>query len=195
MSKVCGECRYIDLCDIVDGKALCTEKKERRFANSLEAESCSRFWKKWIYDTETANAIKAADEYTKPSCFITTAIVDILGFADDCEALEILRWFREDVLQVLPEYRDILMKYDTVGPILASSLAHDENRVSIARTLYKVFIKGCVNYIQIGDFDRAIVLYKDMVESLINKYMPGVFVPEEFKKHYDQSSGGHGYMK
>ncbi len=198
MSKVCAECEHLNLSDIVDGQAWCKEKNERRFANSEVAEECSVISKKWIYDTETANAIKAAEEYQKGTlvgCFITTAIVTILGLDDDCEELDVLRWFRDDVLQVLPEYREILMRYDTVGPIIARALEHDEDKMSISIALYKVFIRGCVNYIQKGDFDKAVVLYKEMVEALIRKYMPMEFVPDSFKSHYDQTSGGHGYIK
>ena len=52
-------------------------------------------------------------------CYITTMICDVLGKEDTCEALEVLRSFRNDVLQKDEKYAPILYEYDVVGPKIA----------------------------------------------------------------------------
>lgn len=198
--KQCGECRYLDPDDIKDGKAFCKEKNERRFANDYCAENCDGFFRLGWGDTSRGKAaIAAADEYIKehkPECFITTAIVNILGLSDDCEELNTLRIFRKEVLQKDTRYRELLLRYDTVGPVLARALAHDENSVQVAVDLYNIYIKGCVGYIKRGQIDNAVTLYVEMVERMVAKYMiRAEFVSDTVREMYVQDNGGHGVLK
>lgn len=217
MKKVCAECRYLNIHDIKDGQAYCVEKCERRFANDIYADDCSRFFGiKWGYESDSKEAIKAAEKYqkeyigpnkesvevhlenkngvTNAGCFITTALVNILGFDDDCEELGILRIFRKEFLQKLPEYRGILLKYDLYGPILAKALENDENSLDVAMDLYITFIKGCVTFIRKRQFERALELYMMMTNRLIGVYAPNVFTSQDMIDKYDQEKGGHGYI-
>lgn len=199
--KQCGECRKLDTCDIQDGRAFCKEKKERRFACDYYAEECSEFFRVGWGDTSAAKeAIRRAEEYKKEhesgSCFITTAVVHILKKTDDCQELTVLRKFRKEVLQKDEQYRDILLRYDTVGPVLARALANDENRLQVAIDLYNIYIRGCVQYIESGDIANAVVFYKEMVENMMLKYMTfSEFIPLKARENYAQDAGGHGAIK
>lgn len=205
MTKLCGECRYLDSEDLLNGRAYCTEKCERRFADSDEAEKCSKFFGVSWGDTYRAKeVIRAAERYRKENestyratgCFITTAVVNILGLADNCEELMILRKFRAQILQNNPEYKNILLKYDTIGPVISRALIHDDNREQVAIDLYRIYIKGCISYIKNNYIDLAINLYTEMTENLVQKYMTmSPTIPDKVVDNYDINSGGHGSIK
>lgn len=217
MKKVCGDCRYLDICDKENGKAYCTELRERHFANDIFADDCKRFFSiRWGDESKSKKAIKEAEEFqrkyigpdqesverhlenqngvTNSGCFITTALVGILGFDDDCEELGILRIFREHYLQKQQEYRDLLFDYDVCGPILAKALEIDPDSVEVAIDLYTTYIKGCILYIKKGLFDRALEMYVNMTQSLIRRYGPNLYVGENLLASYDHKNGGHGYI-
>ena len=165
------------------------------------AETCDNFFRVgWGYRSEAMEAIADADRYVKEHtnsgpCFITTAIVHILGMDDTCEELQTLRVFRKNILQKDDKYRDLLLRYDAMGPVLARALACDEDRVQIAIDLFQIYIKGCVRYLKAGRVDDAIVLYTEMVERMISKYMlRREFIPEVARDSYVQDSGGHGVL-
>lgn len=199
--KQCGECQYLKTSIVVDGQCPCVEKDEYRFANDYYAETCDSFFRVgWGYRSEAMKAIADADRYVKEHtnsgpCFITTAIVHILGMGDTCEELQTLRVFRKNILQKDDKYRDLLLRYDAVGPVLARALACDEDRVQIAIDLFQIYIKGCVRYLKAGRVDDAIVLYTEMVERMISKYMlRREFIPEVARDSYVQDCGGHGIL-
>lgn len=204
--KQCGECKHLITSIVVDGMCPCEEKDdEKHFANDYYAENCDLFSRVgWGYTSDAKEAIARADKYVKentqvfkPSgCFITTAIVNILGMKDDCDALQTLRSFRGNILQKNAQYRDLLLRYDTVGPVLARGLIDDENSIQVALDLYNIYIKGCVGYIKRGNIEYAVSLYTEMVERMISRYMiTREVVPETIKEKYVQDGGGHGEFK
>lgn len=200
MARDCADCRYLDIYDKQDGQCFCKELEERRFANSDYAERCRKFFKiQWGYESEARKAREEAEKYQKEhqdrtysGCFITTAVVGMLGLPDDCKELETLRKFRREVLQPNPEHAGVLLKYDTVGPIVALGMMHDENGMQMAIDIYNIFIRGCVKYIENGEVSNAVALYSEMTEALIRQYVMRSIIPEGMEESYDQMSGGHG---
>jgi len=90
----------------------------------------------------------------------------------------------------------LLLRYDTVGPVLARGLIDDENSIQVALDLYNIYIKGCVGYIKRGNIEYAVSLYTEMVERMISRYMiTREVVPETIKEKYVQDGGGHGEFK
>ena len=63
------------------------------------------------------------------NCYITTLVCNRLGKEDNCEELETLRKFRNDVLQEDEKYASILFEYDTVGPQIAKELCTEDQTI------------------------------------------------------------------
>ncbi len=200
MGKVCGDCRHfqIDNVDETTGISMCEKCSDQVFADNPKADACRDFSERRYDISKAERAIKKAHEYreankgyTSVGCFITTAVVEILGMKDDSPILESLRFMRGNHMQDNPEYRDLLMLYDVVGPVLAKAIKADENSRSVAEDIF-TYLKKATKFIALDCFDEAIQLYRDMTEALMNKYDVKYCIGDEAQKNYDQKSGGHG---
>ncbi len=130
------------------------------------------------------------------SCFITTVVCHILGYDDDCFALESLRSLRDNFMQPNEECKEDLFAYDTVGPQIAKILCDDYNETkdtSVAQALYLNFILPASIEASQEKPNNAITIYKKMTNMLQETY--NIKTNEELLKEYDQSKGGHGYVK
>lgn len=203
MAKACGYCVYMDLNVMKDGKYQCERDKVFRFATSSDAQSCYKYCERFRRDMDRAEeAIKNSKRYQEANksyeavgCYITTVVVNILGESDTIELLMTLRKFRKEVLQVDPKYRDILFKYDALGPVLARAIVASKDRVSLAMDIYNIYLKGCKRYIEKGEYDKAVELYKELTNSLIERFIGMKAVGSKVYESYDQQSGGHGAIK
>ncbi len=138
---------------------------------------------------------EASKEYTAVGCYITTVVVNILGMEDDCDLLMTLRKFRKEVLHPNPLYKDILLKYDALGPALAKAIAASKNCLSLAEDLYNIYLKGCAKYIKAGQTEKAIALYSKMTNCLISTFIDIQAIGEEVIENYDQENGGRGAIR
>lgn len=206
MSKrMCGECRYLIVNRKKDGMCWCEDLKKWMNADSEEADDCRRFFSRpWGTESIGKEAIKEAKAYRREhrpyrsigfDFYITTAIFRLLGLSLESEQYKKLVSFRHNYLQKHPEYRDMLLRYDTIGPVLASAMENDENAQQLAIDLYKIYIIGSISYIDDGDLEKAFILYNEMVECLARQYGVLPFIPDEVKKRYDQEDGGKGSIK
>ena len=135
------------------------------------------------------------DNYESVGCFITTVVVHILGMNDDNVVLQVLRNFRSEFLQTNPEYNELLLKYDAVGPLIARSIAHDKNNAyEVALDLYRVYIQGAYDYIRRGHPQKALILYKEMTENLMKHYQISYFIPDGMESKINEQESGHGRL-
>lgn len=108
---------------------------------------------------------------TKPNdCYITTAIVNILGYEDNCDTLEKLRDFRDNYMKHQEYCLPLLEDYDVVGPLISEELLKDENKVKQAKRLLNGFIKEALDAIKDREYDSAVDLYVNMTEFLMDWY-------------------------
>lgn len=103
-------------------------------------------------------------------CYITTAVVDVLGYEDDCEVLETLRAFRDNYMKKEEKYLPLLEDYNTVGRIISHKLEKDENKEKIANMMYNIFIKSSIDAIKDREYSCAIGIYENMVYFLMDYY-------------------------
>lgn len=104
--------------------------------------------------------------YTPSGCYITTIVCEILGYEDNCELLCILRNFRDNVLKADPQYLQLLVEYDQIGPLIANYLRKEKNNITHALMLMNYFLIPCVNAIKNNNIDEAVTIYKNMVNQL-----------------------------
>ena len=200
--RQCAYCVYLDPTKINEGKYKCEKDRNWHFANSEEAENCYRYcerFRKDMYLGDQCIRMSAAwQEKHKPTtysgCYITTAVVEILGLPDDTYELEVLREFRKNYLQKNEEYHSLLFEYDVKGPVIAEALRISPDREKIALDLYNIYIKGTVAYIKLEDYASAIDLYVEMTNNLAKKYLQSFAVGDKIKENYDIDNGGHGKL-
>ena len=164
-----------DINDTVDG--YCNFKKMRR----SPSDSCSYHFERGAYHS---------------SCFITTVVCKILGYDDNCFALESLRGLRDDFMQPNEKYKEDLFEYDTVGPQIATILGNDYKETkddTVARNLYLTYILPASIEAKQDKPNNAITIYKRMTNMLKETY--NIKSNEELLKEYDQSKGGHGHLR
>ncbi len=208
MDKIGAYCVYINLKKQQGSKCQCTHptyggKWSDKYCSPVsycdkwcgrchwdEIDESNEFMKNYKGDKQENSS------YTSVGCYITTIVVNILGFADNCEELNTLRWFRQEIMAKDEHYRDLLMQYDILGPNLAHVISTLPNAYEIAVDLYKIYIRGCINYIKSEQFDYAVLLYSEMMQRLIANYMLSTpTIGAEAQKNYNQEAGGHGAFR
>lgn len=146
-------------------------------------------------DSPACSHYELRDSYSS-SCFITTVVCHILGYDDDCFALESLRSLRDDFMQPNEECKKDLFEYDTVGPQIAKILTDDfintEDK-TVAQALYLNYILPASIEASQDKPNNAITIYKKMTNMLKETY--NIKTKEELLQEYDQSKGGHGDFK
>lgn len=103
-------------------------------------------------------------------CWITTAICEQLGLPDDCEALRVLRWFRDVHMSnpdfpernaLVTQYYDLAPKYTPVLEAMSES-----SRIAKYEFLNTEFLQPAVKNIIAGEYTTALSLYTNMVKSV-----------------------------
>ena len=143
------------------------------------------------YPDESICTYYRSRDYIGSSCYITTVVCGVLGFADNCEVMETLRTFRKDVLQKDKKYESVLYEYDTVGPEIASKLATEDRGVVVG--IFSSFLKPITNLIKAGHQDEAVEKYELMTNSLKEYYAIECY--NTITEDYDYTVGGHGVKK
>lgn len=133
---------------------------------------------------------------TSSGCYITTIICDVLGYDDDCNVLNILRTFRNDVMQKDSRYMYLLLEYDVLGPSIASFIKKEyetTNDKELWIKFYNFYLLPTASYISSGEYNNAIDRYKEMVEALKEYF--GLVDSKLSAENYDYTIGGHGKIK
>jgi len=105
------------------------------------------------------------------TCFLTTAICDIFGFADDCYGLNILRNFRDTVLVKDVRYHSLLAEYEIIGPIISSKMYTDKHRDEVAGYYFENYLYDIIiNLSTKKDYNEAVNKYVMMVNDMKRMY-------------------------
>ena len=103
-------------------------------------------------------------------CYITTAVCDNQGKADDCYELNLLRDYRDNILAKEEGGEDIISEYYNVAPTIVKRINRSENPSLVYESLYNNYILSCVKDIEKKNFESCKETYTSMVEELKSKY-------------------------
>lgn len=112
----------------------------------------------------------AAPGYEFKGYYITTVVLDICDYKENCEISELIKQLRNEYMEQYPEYNEILNEYDIVGPKIAECLRNENDNVAIGLNLIQKFIMPTAIYVKSGFYDEAIRIYQTMVDYLKIKY-------------------------
>ena len=125
------------------------------------------------------------------ACYVATEVCNELGKEKTTNTLNTLKRLRYSILEKDKKYDELLKTYDTIGPILASNLAHENNKSQIVLNLYNLCIEKVSKLINQNRKDEAIDLYKDMINLLVQGY--GI-TDEYIKNDMNEQKRGHGQL-
>ena len=191
----CSECTYLKPNDPdLYGKYWCEKKLERV---SAYQEECSRFCRAY---SRSSNASKSYEDFSNnnsgsPGCYLTTMLCEILKLSDNNPFLNTIRNFRNDVLQKDEKYKQILVEYDLVGPMIANNLNNDPLRYQIAANMFFKYIKPITKLIKENKNQEAIISYTEMTNNLKSFYNINKTINVNYINNADIKESGHGVYR
>lgn len=99
-------------------------------------------------------------------CYITTAAVDHMKLKDDGAHLQVLRWYRDNVLAKAPDGRKQISEYKKIAPKIVSSLNKRKDAPEIYKALFTSYIDPAAQAVVKGDYADADNLYSSMVKQV-----------------------------
>jgi hypothetical protein len=105
-------------------------------------------------------------------CYLTTACVTQRGLPDDCEELQLLRAFRDEVIAPLPVGPDLIKCYYSQAPGIVEAIDGHAERHAIYDQIYEI-IGFCVDAIKGGHEAVALAAYCEMVIGLERAFQSG----------------------
>lgn len=104
-------------------------------------------------------------------CYITTAVCESQGKADDCYELTLLRNYRDEYLLSTPEGEALVKEYYNIAPTIVNRIAHSETPGKIYEEIWQNYLLPCVNLIEEGKPEVCRKQYMAMVYELKGRYM------------------------
>lgn len=103
------------------------------------------------------------DDHSGGGCYLTTAMCDVLGKADNCFELDTLRAFRSNYMRRTTEGQQLLREYDLISPPIAEKLLISKSKNLIAEKMLNDYINPAIELIEKGENLLAVEKYKEMV--------------------------------
>lgn len=104
-------------------------------------------------------------------CYITTAVCQSLGKADDCYELTMLREYRDTYLLGTPEGKTLVNEYYDIAPTIVKRIDKEQTAKEIYSNIWKNYINPCIHLIECDKKEECKELYTDMVRTLETKYL------------------------
>ena len=96
-------------------------------------------------------------------CFLTTAVCEYLGKADDCEELTTLRAYRDNWLAKQPGGKELIEEYYRIAPGIVRAMKESKDYGAICEELLARYIRPCLALIAEGENEECKRLYMEMV--------------------------------
>lgn len=162
MAEICGNCLMLDWSnkEKYSSKDKYWCKEQRRYV-----ESTDRSCRYYSYD-KSSNKNNSNSGYTSTGCSFSTIVRDILGYADNCELLNLLREFRENILKQNLQFLPILLEYDQISPLINEKIKVDENNYKFSLEFVQKFLSPFAIEFKNGNTENALLIYQNMFSYL-----------------------------
>lgn len=114
---------------------------------------------------------KIESGFQKKLCYITTAVCESQGKADDCYELTLLRDYRDRYLLSTPEGEALVKEYYNIAPTIVSRIARSEAPGQVYKEIWKNYLAPCIGMIEEGKQEECRERYMAMVYDLKGRYM------------------------
>lgn len=129
----------------------------------------------WKKEFPKSNLQAADYEYIEKGfhrkyCYITTAVCETFGKADDCYELTALRDYRDHYLASLPNGNALIQEYYDVAPTIVKHISQLENAAEIYHSIWETYLNPCLSMIEHQEMEQCRELYQEMVYTLRDTY-------------------------
>ena len=104
-------------------------------------------------------------------CYITTAAVDHIGLADDCDQLNILRMYRDQLAEEDQEFRKVVLEYYKTAPMIVEKISNSPDKDEILEAIYTDMVIPVIKLLQSGEVEAAKKHYINKYNELKSKYI------------------------
>lgn len=104
-------------------------------------------------------------------CFITTAVCESFGKADDCYELTAFRNFRDNWLMNQSEGKNLIAEYYEVAPKIVEKINSLANSAEIYKNIWRDYLSACLKFIESGNNLNCKKIYVEMVNTLKDKFL------------------------
>ena len=111
------------------------------------------------------------DERPSKGCFITTAVCESFGKADDCYELTAFRNFRDKWLALQTDGKILIDEYYEVAPKIVAKINSLSNSAEVYKNIWSEYLQSCLKAIEVGDNSKCKKIYVAMVNSLKEKFL------------------------
>lgn len=118
---------------------------------------------------ESKSSTQPLKEYE--DCYITTAMCRDTGKLDNCEELQTLRHYRDEIMLKEKAGQKLVDEYYLKAPKIVSKINQEKNHKEIYTNLRELYIEPAAQAARLGQNEKALVLYKSMVEMLEKTYL------------------------
>lgn len=136
------------------------------------------------YSSETSySASSYSSSSSSSGCFITTAACEALHKGDSCDELNLLRKFRDEHISDSTDGEKLIIEYYRIGPDIVDKINSSPNPKKVYSEMWKKYIKPSYDEINNQNWEKAKVIYINMVKELCQCY--GVAVKNDIAEKYD----------
>ena len=137
---------------------------------------CKEMTKEWLQKADNLGHPKAGaalykHEHESDLCFITTAVCDSFGKADDCYELTAFRNFRDKWLALQADGKNLIAEYYEVAPKIVEKINSLTNSAEIYKNIWSDYLSACLKSIEVGDNLNCKKIYVEMVNALKDKFL------------------------
>ena len=109
------------------------------------------------------------EEEQAKNCIFTTILCRNANLPKDNYILKNIYNFRKNILEQDEQYKELLIIHDRISPIISNTIRHTYNS-EFLEFIYLNFLIPINKNITINEVERAITIYKRMLELLIVNY-------------------------
>ena len=104
-------------------------------------------------------------------CYITTATVEHIGLADDCEELNMLRMYRDKLVEDDPEFKEVVLEYYKIAPQIVEKISSSPDKDDALNGIYLDMVLPVFNLLRNGQVEEAKEHYIKAYNDLKEKYI------------------------
>lgn len=104
----------------------------------------------------------AVGGFVSNHCFISEAVYSS-GGQDNAEELQVLRWFRDNVMLSTPQGQQMVQEYEQMAPMVVQAVASRPDAMQIFQQIKSEFLDQAVQAIKSGNFKAALEIYSQMI--------------------------------
>lgn len=117
-------------------------------------------------NTKTNTVVQTAPGKGPLGCYVTTAVCEEFNLPDDCEELQVLRKWRDEVLAKTQGGLFLIQHYYETAPKLLAGLGDGLLRHRVLVELRRKYILPAVAAIKAGNDALAFILYVEMLDTV-----------------------------